>query len=119
MKKIILVIGALVVLVFVYWVVSKDAQTPIGGDRDDHGCLIAAGYSYSEEVGACLREFDMTPDIKQAAQLAVQHAGQSYALTVISFNSYEEPGAYDITLEKESGYREMVVIKNWEVVESQ
>ncbi|MFH0737475.1 MAG: hypothetical protein V1827_02165 [Candidatus Micrarchaeota archaeon] len=31
------------------------AEKPIGGDKDEHGCLIAAGYSWCEEKGKCLR----------------------------------------------------------------
>lgn len=75
-------------------------EKPIGGERDVHGCLTPAGYAYDEEVGACIRAFDMTPDIKRAAALAVQSVGRGYVLTVVSFNSYEEPNAYDIMLER-------------------
>ena len=73
---------------------------PIGGQRDEHGCLGPAGYAYDETVGACIRSFEMTADIKEAARLAVADAGRGYALTVVSFNSYEEVGAYDIMLER-------------------
>ncbi len=92
-------------------------QPLIGGERDEHGCLIAAGYAFDEEVGACIRAFDMTPDIKHAAQIAVEKVGTGYALTVVSFNSYEEPGAYDITLEQGLARTLVkVIIKNWQVV---
>jgi hypothetical protein len=30
----------------------------IGGDRDEHGCLIAAGYSWCEEQQKCLRTWE-------------------------------------------------------------
>jgi len=29
----------------------------IGGNRDEHGCLGPAGYSYDEEIGACVRSW--------------------------------------------------------------
>jgi hypothetical protein len=31
---------------------------PIGGDKDAHGCLIAAGYSWCESKGKCLRMWE-------------------------------------------------------------
>lgn len=30
----------------------------IGGNTDEHGCLIAAGYSYNESLGGCVREWE-------------------------------------------------------------
>ena len=35
-------------------------QELIGGQRDEHGCLIPAGYSYNETLGVCLREWEIT-----------------------------------------------------------
>jgi len=31
---------------------------PIGGDKDEHGCLPAAGYSWCEEKQKCLRTWE-------------------------------------------------------------
>jgi len=87
----------------------------IGGDRDKKGCLLSAGYAWDEEVGACIRSFEMTKDILQAVKIAVNKIGREYALTVVSFNSYEEIGAYDITFEHGlERRRETVYIKNWQ-----
>ncbi len=36
---------------------SKDL---IGGDRDEHGCLIAAGYSWDEERKECVRPWEQS-----------------------------------------------------------
>ncbi len=89
----------------------------IGGDRDVNGCLISAGYSFNQSVGACIRAFEMTPDIMKASKLAVDSIGSSYALTVASFNSYEEAGAYDIFLEQGvDRVKRTIYIKNWKVV---
>lgn len=110
-----LVIGASVILVLRYRNANEGA--PIGGERDSHGCLNPAGYAFDDEVGACIRAFEMTSDIKNAAEIAVKKVGRSYALTVVSFNSYEEVGAYDITLEQGAERkRETVYIKNWQAV---
>ena len=98
---------------------TSHTEKPISGDRDKYGCLIGGGYVYDQNVGACTRDFELTKDIKEAAKLAVEKVGKSYALTVVSFNSYEEVGAYDITLE--SGLertKQTIYIRNWKVVES-
>ncbi|HEY4499318.1 MAG TPA: hypothetical protein VJH94_04640 [Candidatus Paceibacterota bacterium] len=118
MKKSILVLVVIIIAVVVGVVFfGKKNETPlVGGDRDEHGCLGSAGYAFDEEVGACIRAFEMTPDIKDAAELAVAHVGESYALTVASFNSYEERGAYDIMLERGVERTSLtVVIKNGKV----
>lgn len=89
----------------------------IGGERTVEGCLTSAGYSYSNTVGACIREWEMTPDIIEAARMATVHVGEGYALTVVSFNSYEEEGSYDIFFERgEERTKEVVFIRNGEVV---
>jgi hypothetical protein len=99
-----------------YFLFQTESQ-PIGGDRDKEGCLVAGGYSFDEEVGACTRSFELTPDIREAARIAVESVGRGYTLTVASFNSYEEQGAYDIFLERgEERERETVYIRDWEVV---
>ncbi|MEW6748877.1 MAG: hypothetical protein AB1295_04185 [Candidatus Micrarchaeota archaeon] len=33
-------------------------EKPIGGDMDEHGCLISAGYSWCEEKQRCLRTWE-------------------------------------------------------------
>ena len=81
---------------------TPEAEAPavIGGERDEYGCLGPAGYTYDETIGACARSFELTPDIAAAARLAVESVGSGYALTVVAWNAYEEPGAYDIMLER-------------------
>ncbi|MBN2517462.1 MAG: hypothetical protein JXB14_01315 [Candidatus Altiarchaeota archaeon] len=60
-KKIIhLVIVLIVALVLLVVLVSMRPQgeKPIGGDKDEHGCLIAAGYSWCEPKQKCLRTWE-------------------------------------------------------------
>ncbi len=127
MNKKILVTTTIFILVIVgvsgyfawrnHFLVEDSSIQRVGGEQDEHGCLVAAGYGFDTEVSACIRAFEMTSDIKRAAQLAVKNVGETYALTVVSFNSYEEVGAYDITLERGlDRKKETVHIKNWQVV---
>ena len=34
---------------------SNRAQQMVGGDKDEHGCIGSAGYTWCEEKGACIR----------------------------------------------------------------
>lgn len=94
--SLVLVVG---VLFFNNYLQQNDTAA-LGGERTIEGCLFSAGYSFNSAVGACLREWEMTPDIIEASRMAVEHRGKGYALTVVSFNSYEEEGSYDIFLER-------------------
>ncbi len=121
MSRITIAIAILGLLAVGYLLSAKpkpNQEILIGGQRDAHGCLTPAGFAYDEEVGACIRAFEMTPGIKKAAQIAVAKTGPGYALTVVSFNSYEEAGAYDIMLERGvERAKQTVYIRNWEVTE--
>jgi len=55
----------------------------IGGNRDEHGCLGPAGYSYDEEIGACVRSWELNPEQRQMVQSAVDYLGKDNGLTVI------------------------------------
>ena len=37
----------------------------IGGQRDENGCLISAGYTFEEGVGACARYWEVKAEDKQ------------------------------------------------------
>lgn len=106
-----------VLFLFKYYI---GTDTPIGGSRDAEGCLISAGYSFDSGVGACIRAFEFTSDIKWAAQMAVDKVGKGYALTVVSFNSYEEAGSYDIFLERGPEREAVTVyIRRWAITPEQ
>jgi membrane-bound inhibitor of C-type lysozyme len=83
---------------------------------EDAQCLITDGYTWSEYVGACIRESDMTQDIMKAAKIAIANVGKSSGLMVVSFNSYEEPGAYDIMLSHSKDTApQTIYIRNWQI----
>lgn len=54
---------------------SVSAQTitppkPIGGDKDTHGCLISAGYSWNAAQKACTRPWEDAAKLKAASSTA-------------------------------------------------
>ncbi|MFH1403741.1 MAG: hypothetical protein ABIH11_05675 [Candidatus Altiarchaeota archaeon] len=58
-------------------------DTIVGGQKDEHGCLGPAGYSWSEDVGACTRTWELNDNQRKAAGKAVEYVGFETGLTVI------------------------------------
>lgn len=45
--------------IFLFYIL-KSVYGQIGGDRDEHGCLIAGGYTWCESLNQCIRPFETT-----------------------------------------------------------
>lgn len=62
MKKLLLLVAALIllgVLVVVYLPLTPNEPAPMmGADRDVHGCIASAGYTYSAVRGGCIRVWE-------------------------------------------------------------
>jgi hypothetical protein len=79
---------------------SEDDQL-IGGQRDEHGCLGPAGYSWSEEIGACIRQWEIDSDeLTLAAKTAVAQGSDEESLTVVSVEPLRCVGCYQVTFAK-------------------
>lgn len=90
----------------------------VGGQRDEKGCLGPAGYSWNDEAGACVREWELNENQRKAAKIAVDHLGWAYATTIIGVDVARCPGCFVVHLEKGNGRnRYDVTLENWEVKE--
>jgi hypothetical protein len=93
----------------------------VGGERDEHGCLGPAGYSWDEEISACIRPWEITnADEKKAAQIATQIVPVKFGLTVVKVTKEEGEGAYTVDLSKYNRVTEdfestSVQFKNWDL----
>ncbi len=95
-----------------------DSQAPIGGERDEHGCLTAAGYSWDDDIGACMRGWEIDSEGKlRAASIAVDHVGGAYGLAVVGFEVMRCPGCYNVYLSVPKGQQTQVTIIDWQVTE--
>ena len=72
----------------------------IGGQKDEHGCLGPAGFSYDENVGACLRVWELSENDKEIAKIAVDFVGKDYGLTVIEVMTLKCPNCFEVYLSK-------------------
>jgi len=57
----ILIIG-IVILSYALFFNSKKTSNSLGGERDEHGCLIPAGYSWNETEQECVREWETSEE---------------------------------------------------------
>jgi hypothetical protein len=90
----------------------------IGGDRDEQGCLGAAGYTYDQEVRACLRSWELNDNQKKAAKIAV--APLSYPVTIIKVDVLRCPGCFIVTLQRNDNQEQLKVnLENYEIVNEQ
>jgi len=117
----ILVVLVLVIFVLAPAYFSKSlfvGEKTIGGERDGFGCLISGGYSYDEEIGACIRTWTLEHiNLRKAAKIAVDYLGKEYSLTITSVNFGNCIGCFTVKLTNKDYHRTEIYIKNWEVVE--
>ena len=73
---------------------------PIGGEKDEHGCLGPAGYTWNGELGACVREWEIRDYHKDVIKTAVEHVGYTEGLTVLRVDEAKLFGAYVVRLKK-------------------
>lgn len=89
---------------------------PVGGERDEYGCLGAAGYGWNEEVNACIRGWELTVNQREAARIAVDYIGYENGVTIIQVQTARCPGCFMVEIEKGID-RIKVTLENYEVVE--
>jgi len=94
----------------------ESPEEPIGGERDEHGCLGPAGYTWDEDIGACIRGWELNENQKKAAKIAA--APLSYPVTVVDVAVAGCPGCFSIHLQRNDNQEELTVtLENWEIAE--
>ena len=86
--------------IFLILILSACQQNPIGGDRDQNGCLTGAGYSYDKSVGACTRNWEIDEHEKEVIRNVLMV--QSYSsFTIVSIEEITDcEDCYDVTLQR-------------------
>lgn len=96
--------------------ITVPIQEPlIGGQRDEHGCLGPAGYSWDAEVGACIRVWELDEQQKRAAKIAVEKIGQENGLTIDEVLVLRCPGCFTVTLSNPEYQKKEVTMEDWKV----
>jgi hypothetical protein len=87
---------------------------PIGGDKDKEGCLIGAGYSWNESIGACVRSWELNENEAKAAQIAVSPIS-ARPVTVVEVITARCPGCFEVKIQTGEGAPYIVSIKDWKI----
>lgn len=92
------------------------SKSPIGGNRDEHGCLGSAGYNWNEDLGVCLREWELDDNQREAVKIAIQSL--DYEVTIIEVLDTQCLGCFEIRLQRNDN-REMfnISMEDWKVIE--
>ena len=93
-------------------------EKPIGGERDEHGCLGPAGYSWDKDIAACIRTWELEEDdSRKAAKTAVESLGQIEGLTVVEVLVARCPGCFTVKLSDADFKQYTVKLADWVVVQ--
>jgi flagellar basal body-associated protein FliL len=90
------IVIALVLITLIYILYNQNQA--IGGETDKHGCLISAGYSWNDSIGACLREWELDESQRQAAKIAI--APLSFPVTIVEVKTFRCVGCFIIELQR-------------------
>jgi hypothetical protein len=93
-----------------------DNKNNIGGETDEHGCLIAAGYQYDSNISACIRPWELDESQRTAAKIAVDSFGPEDP-TVEEVLVLRCPGCFVVQLKAENTLYD-VEIAGWNVQET-
>jgi hypothetical protein len=118
MKKYLWMIIILIIIVLIASIIvvrNGNEPAPIGGERDEHGCLGPAGYSWNETLGVCLREWEINENAREAVKIAADYIGRNYSLTVVEVIFAKCPGCFIVRFEKLKD-RIDVTLDNWIVI---
>jgi len=110
-----LIIGIIVIITLFFVFASINKEKLIGGQRDEHGCLGPAGYSWNESINACVREWELnSSDARKAAQLAAENL-TAKGLTVLDVEAKNCTGCFNVAFDSLGpGY--FTEIENWTVL---
>ena len=98
--------------------VFSGCTKPIGGEKDEHGCLGSAGYTWDQNVSACIRDWELNEDQRLAAKVAVSYVSYEYATNIIEVEVARCPGCFVGKLEQGVNRDQITVtMTNWTVVE--
>ena len=89
-------------------------DTIVGGDKDEHECLGSAGYRFDEEIGACIRDWELDEDQRKAAKIGVEATNLENP-TVIEVLAAQCTGCFTVTLEARND-RLKVNMEDWLVM---
>jgi len=113
MKRPYIILIVFLVIIGSIYIFNKEKR--IGGERDKYGCLGPAGYTFDEDIKACIRTWELDMEEKRdAAKIAVEFVGEKKGLTVVEVGVARCPGCFAVSFNKYDKNFE-INLENWEV----
>lgn len=113
-----IIIIAMTFFYFYDFILFPDEESEvIGGQRDEHGCLGPVGFTYDEEIQACIRTWELNNDQRQAAKIAVQNIQPYYSLTITEVETLRCPGCFIVNLTDKDFKQMQFNLDDWKIVE--
>lgn len=95
---------------------QESGEETVGGERGEQGCLVSAGYEYDDQIGACIRDWELNENQKDGAKIAVDYLNEE-GVVVVEVMESSMSGTYRVVLETSDDQRITVDIRGGEVVE--
>ena len=117
--SVVIFIAIVVSAVVIFKTTGMDER--IGGQRDLHGCLGPAGYTWNEEIGVCSREWEIEGDEIRAAKITTEYLDStgrnSFGLTLVNVTYFHCPGCYTVEYTTQDYEPITVTIEDWRIFE--
>lgn len=90
-----LMLIAVILIIMIFFVYQNPSEKIIGNDKDENGCLISAGYSWSEDFQVCVRQWELdTDEVKSAVKIATDTIENKEGLTLSMIEKKDCDGCY-------------------------
>ncbi len=90
-------------------------QQIIGGERDEHGCLGPAGYTYNETLEVCVREWELDSIQRQVIKLATS-IPKEYGSAVVNVSRDNSClGCFSVRIDL-LGHQRTIGIYSWNLI---
>lgn len=100
-------------ILFFAIVLSSCQPKAIGGQKDEFGCLAPAGYSWDENISACIRPWELDAQQRRAAQIVVMPMSVR-PVTIDSVEKLECEGCFIVKIRSlDSEIINSVRLTNW------
>jgi hypothetical protein len=110
-----LAISIILLITLLYCTYNVKKEPLIGGERDEHGCLGPAGYSYNETLGACVREWELDTTQREVAKIAITSKIKEYGLTIIEISKDNCLGCFTVKVEV-LGHQRTIGVYSWDLI---
>ncbi len=110
-----IVFMVLIVIIGILFFAKINSQ--VNDERDSKGCLTSAGYSWNDNINACIKEGELDETQREAARIATNYVGFEEGISVTDVIKQDCYGCFEIKFSNADSEFKTVLLKNWKVSE--